>query len=98
MYNDVEQDLYVKQFFYKKGGVIQEAECPLPFYSVRLVKDYDGSNYFDSEYIDGIIYKTILFPEIGQIWLASNYAKKRVSLQQVKDKVMLSMPRSIMEK
>lgn len=76
VYNDVEQDLYVKQLFYKKGGVIQEAECPLPFYSVRLVKDYDGSNYFDSEYIDGIIYKTILFPEIGQIWLASNYAKK----------------------
>lgn len=76
VYNDIEQDVYVKQFFYKKSGVIQEAECPVPFYSVRLVKDYDGSNYFDSEYIDGVIYKTILFPEIGQIWLASNYAKK----------------------
>lgn len=76
VYNDIEQDIYVKQFGYKKSGVIQEAECPLPFYSVRLVKDYNGSNYFDSEYIDGVIYKTILFPEIGQIWLASNYANK----------------------
>ena len=41
-----------------------------------MVKDYNGSNYFDTEYIDGIPYKTILFPEIRQIWLASNYAKK----------------------
>jgi hypothetical protein len=55
---------------------MQVAECPKPYYSIRLVKDYNGSNYYDSEYIDGILYKTILFPESGQIWLASNYADK----------------------
>lgn len=76
VYGDAEQDKYVKVFSFKKSGVIQEAQCPFPFYSVRLVKDYDGSNYFDVEYIDGVPYKTILFPESGQIWLASNYAKK----------------------
>lgn len=76
VYNDCEQDYYVKEFSYKKSGVLQEAECPSMYYSIRLVKDYDGSNYFDTEYIDGIPYKTILFPESGQIWLASNYAKK----------------------
>lgn len=76
VYGDVEQDKYVKVFQWNKSGVIQEAECPSPYYGVRLVKDYDGSNYFDTEYIDGIPYKTILFPEIRQIWLASNYAKK----------------------
>lgn len=76
VHGDVDQDVYVKNFAFNKGGVIQAAECPDPFYSVRLVKDYDGSNFFDSEYIDGVIYKTILFPESGQIWLASNYAKK----------------------
>ena len=69
-----QQDIYVKVFDCDKSGVYQVAECPLPYYSVRLVKDYDGSNYMDSEYIDGILYKTILFPEAGQIWLASNYA------------------------
>ena len=68
------QDYYVKVFSCDKGTVYQVAECPDPYYSVRLVKDYDGSNYYDSEYIDGILYKTILFPEAGQIWLASNYA------------------------
>ena len=76
VYGDVEQDQYVKVFDWNKGGVVQEAQCPEPFYSVRLVKDYNGSNYFDTEYIDGVPYKTILFPEIRQIWLASNYAKK----------------------
>ena len=69
-----QQDNYVKVFDCDKSGVYQVAECPLPYYSVRLVKDYDGSNYRDSEYINGILYKTILFPEAGQIWLASNYA------------------------
>jgi len=76
VYNDYEQDVYVKNFVFNKGGVVQVAECPDPFYGVRLVKDYDGSNYFETEYIDGVVYNTILFPDSGQIWLASNYAKK----------------------
>lgn len=76
VHGDVDQDKYVKVFDWNKAGVTQVAECPTPYYGVRLVKDYDGSNYFDTEYIDGIPYKTILFPEIRQIWLASNYAKK----------------------
>ena len=76
IYGDVDQDAYAKVFEWNKSGVMQVAECPLPYYSVRLVKDYNGSNYYDSEYIDGVLYKTILFPESGQIWLASNYADK----------------------
>lgn len=76
LHNDPTQDRYVKVFDCEKKGVTQVAECPTPYYSVRLVKDYDGSNYYDSEYIDGILYKTILFPDAGQIWLASNYADK----------------------
>ena len=81
IYNDCDQDTYVKVFDWNKGGVIQVAECPEPYYSVRLVKDYDGSNYYDSEYIDGVLYKTILFPDAGQIWLASNYADKEGFIQ-----------------
>ena len=69
-----QQDTYAKVFSCNKSTVYQVAECPNPYFSVRLVKDYDGSNYKDSEYIDGILYKTILFPEAGQVWLASNYA------------------------
>ena len=77
IYDDVNQDIYIKVFDYDKSGVYQVAECPQPYYSVRLVKKYDGSNYKSSEYIDGILYEAILFPESGQIWLASNFADKK---------------------
>ena len=76
VYGDENQDIYVKKFDWNKSGVMQEAQCPTPYFSVRLVKDYDGSNYFDTEYIDGVAYKTVLMPKSKQVWLASNYAKK----------------------
>ena len=75
--DDVEQDIYLKQFDDTRSGVYQFAECPKPYCSVRLVKDYDGSNYKDTEYIDGIPYRTMLFPETKQIWLVSNFAGKK---------------------
>lgn len=74
IYNDPSQDIYLKVFECDKSGVYQLAECPSPYYSVRLVKDYDGSNYSETEYIDGVLYKCVLFAESGQIWLASNFA------------------------
>ena len=76
VYGDENQDIYVKKFDWNKSGVMQEAQCPTPYFSVRLVKDYDGSNYFDTEYIVGVAYKTVLMPKSKQVWLASNYAKK----------------------
>ena len=73
---DPTQDSYVKGFVWNESGVEQSAECPKSYFSIRLVKDYDGSNYFDNEYIDGIVYKTVLFPNSKQVWLGENYAKK----------------------
>ena len=70
------QDTYIKIFNDNMSGVYQVAECPDPYYSVRLVKRYDGNNYRETEYIDGVLYRCILFPESGQIWLASNFADK----------------------
>ena len=72
--DDPTQDIYIKIFQDDMAGVYQVAECPDPYYSIRLVKDYDGSNYREVEYIDGIAYKAVLFPESKQIWLASNVA------------------------
>ena len=73
---DTEQDFYIKEFDWNRCGVYQIAECPSPYYSVRLVKDFDGSNYGGTVTFDGITYDTLLFPESGQIWLASNYVGK----------------------
>ena len=67
------QDIYIKKFEWNRCGVVQEAQCVTDFYSIRLVKDFDGENSYDSETIDGLNYKTILFPESKQVWLASNY-------------------------
>ena len=71
------QDTYVKMFNDDMSGVWQVAECPDPYYSVRLVKNYDGNNYRETEYINGVLYRCILMPESGQIWLASNFADKK---------------------
>ena len=70
------QDIYIKKFNFDRCGVIQEAQCPDDFYSLRLVKDYDGENYLDSETIDGITYETVLMPECKQIWISTNFASE----------------------
>ena len=76
VHDSLDQDVYVKEFDWNRCGVYQIADCPGTYYSVRLVKDFDGSNYRGIVDFDGITYDTVLFPESGQIWLASNYASK----------------------
>ena len=74
IYDDPTQDFYTKDFEFDKSGVNQTSECPNAYLSVRLVKDYDGSNYKETEYIGGVAYRAILMPESKQVWLASNFA------------------------
>lgn len=76
VHGDESQDFYVKVFEHDKGGVYQEAECPEHYFSVRLVKDFDGENFRDAEYIDGVLYKCVLMAESGQVWLQANFANK----------------------
>ena len=54
--------IYIKRFDYDTPMVIQEVVSKNALYSVRLVKDYDGSNYHEIETINGIAYKTALVP------------------------------------
>lgn len=72
-------DVYTKVFKHNKGGVGQMAESPNNLCSLRLVKDYDGSNFNGIEIINGVAYKTALMPsetsENGYaIWMAANAA------------------------
>lgn len=55
-------DYYTKTFYYDSSGVWQAAECPDNFYSLRLIKDYTGSNIRETEYIAGKYYPTVLLP------------------------------------
>lgn len=74
-------DVYVKRFDYNKSGVVQSIEAPSDLFSLRLVKDYDGSNHKDVEFINGMNYSTKLMPSLNSkhgyaIWTASNVAFK----------------------
>lgn len=70
-------DYYVKQFQFNKSGVIQITECPEHFLSLRLVKDFNGSNNYVAEVIGGNTYKTVLLPSLNTehgftVWTAAN--------------------------
>ena len=70
-------DVYTKVFTSDTDGVLQIADYPYSFKSIRLVKDYDGTNHNDVECVGGSYYKTILMPnnetEKGYtIWLGEN--------------------------
>ena len=74
-----ETDVYVKRFDYNKTGVIQNVESPRNLFSIRLVKDYDGSNYHPIEYINGMNYSTVLMPALNtkhgfSVWTSMNIA------------------------
>ena len=61
-----QSDYYVKIFENKRSGVVQMADCPQHYYSLRLVKDYDGSNAHESEYFEKLrkSYPTVLLPTL----------------------------------
>nr|DAO69957.1 MAG TPA: Fibrobacter succinogenes major paralogous domain [Bacteriophage sp.] len=70
-------DYYVKVFQHNKHGVIQATECPEHFLSLRLVKDYTGSNNYGAEVIGGNTYQTVLLPTLNvengfTVWTAKN--------------------------
>ena len=72
-----ETDVYTKRFEYDKNGIVQISEEPSALCSIRLVKEYDGSNFNQVETINGINYETILMPSLKSkfgytIWTASN--------------------------
>lgn len=72
-------NVYTKRFDYDKASVVQLAETPCGVLSVRLMKDYDGTNFKEVETIGGLNYKCVLMPARNTthgfaIWMASNVA------------------------
>ena len=72
-----ETDVYTKRFEYNKNSIVQISEEPSALCSIRLVKEYDGSNFNQVETINGINYETILMPSLKSkfgytIWTANN--------------------------
>lgn len=58
-------DVYTKVFMYDNNGVLQYSESPNNYISLRLVKDYNGSNHQQYELINGVNYGTVLIPSLN---------------------------------
>ena len=74
---------YIKRFQYNKDGVYQDVIASNYHLSLRLVKDYNGKNYFDVEEIMDMEYPTLLLPSISKgksIWTSCNFACGDASL------------------
>lgn len=68
---------YMKRFQFNKDGVYQDVIPGNYHLSLRLVKDYDGKNYFDTEEIMDMSYPTLLLPSATKgkmIWTSANFA------------------------
>lgn len=81
--DDYENGKYVKGFFYNTNKVLQSFENE-NFYSIRLVKDYDGSNYNENEFIFGQTYEAILDRKNSLIWLSDNLNVSRLGNSLIK--------------
>lgn len=74
---------YIKRFQFNKDGVYQDVIASNYHLSLRLVKDYDGKNYFDTEEIMDMEYPTLLLPSVSKgkaIWTSANFACGNASL------------------
>lgn len=74
-------DIYTKVFTSHDSGVLQVADRPSTLLSIRLVKDYDGTNFSNTENILGKNYRTVLMPSLNTpnkytIWTAQNLSFK----------------------
>ena len=79
-------DVYTKVFEANESGVLQLGERPSAFLSIRLVKDYDGTNDKGIENILGDNYHTVLMPTLNNpngyaIWTAQNLRVRDAHLE-----------------
>lgn len=71
------RDAYIKAFAYNKSTVLQDIMASDNYMSVRLVKNYNGYNFSESEEILGNVYSTVLMPSLkhgNTVWMSVNLA------------------------
>lgn len=70
------RDAFIKVLDYDHSNVLQDIMASDNYFSIRLVKDYNGSNYNEREDILGASYSTVLMPTTkgSAIWTSVNIA------------------------
>ena len=69
------ENVYVKRFEYNKNSVYQNVIASQNYLSLRLIKDYNGHNYHESERILSDQYPTVMMPSVKNghsIWTSVN--------------------------
>ena len=69
---------YIKGFQWNETRVQQDIVPTNQYHALRLVKDYNGHNYYGREEILGNEYDTVLMPSLSggsKVWTAVNFAK-----------------------
>lgn len=89
--------VYTKVFEANESGVLQMSERPNAFLSIRLVKDYDGTNCNGVEDILGDNYNTILMPSLNNpngyaIWTTQNFRLREKHLETLIPNAGLGVP------
>lgn len=76
---DDEHDMFIKRFDDDRKTVYQSTWGPEEKLSIRLVKDYDGSNYDESEYIEGIgmTLTCVLMEDSSTVWTRVNISPRQ---------------------
>ena len=76
---DAREDMFIKRFDDNSPKVYQSTWDPQKKLSIRLVKDYDGSNFYESEYIEGInlTMPCVLMSSSKTIWTKVNVSAKQ---------------------
>lgn len=75
--NSQYRNAFTKRFEFDKSTVYQDVISTNYSLSLRLIKDYDGGNYFEREEILGMPYSTVLMPSQKKgktIWTSTNIA------------------------
>lgn len=61
-----DNEAFIKALDYCKNGVLQEIVSKDNFYSLRLVKEYNGDNYYGQEEIGEQVFETSIIPYITE--------------------------------
>lgn len=69
-----DNDMYIKKFEYDRETVGQFSWGENHYLSLRLVKKYDGNNFYESETIDGFTVNCVHVPGSNTVWTKENIA------------------------
>lgn len=89
---------YVKRFDYDKTETYQDSLSSGNYFSLRLVKDYTGSNYHGDETILGKNYPTVIMPSAdgkAKVWTSVNIDLNNIHYEHLVPNNGINLPKRV---